>query len=80
MGNKLGLFLMTMFADYGKARLLLCIHPWTGHTRNARTRDALFQGIDGSTTLHPDHRPDPHMMHSGLMAEDSSMIQRWNST
>ena len=45
-------------------------------TRNARTRDALFQGIDGSTTSHP----DPHVMHSGLMAEDSSMIQRWNST
>ena len=58
------------------SRLLLCIHPWTGHTRNARTRDALFQGIDGSTTSHP----DPHMMHSGLMGEDSSMIQRWNST
>ena len=58
------------------SRLLLCIHPWTGHTRNARTRDALFQGIDGSTTSHP----DPHMMHSGPMAEDSSMIQRWNST
>ena len=52
------------------SRLRSCIHPWTGHTMSARQGEKLFQEIDGSTSS----PPDPHTMHSGPMARNSSMI------
>ena len=77
MGNKPGLLLMAMFPNYGKARFEIAfVYPSVDGPYNERKEgDALFQEIDGSTTSHP----DPHTMHSGLVAENSSMIQRWSS-
>ena len=55
------------------SRLRSCIHPWMGHTMSARQGETLFQEIDGSTIS----TPDPHTMHSGHMARNSSMISKF---
>ena len=56
-------------------KLHSCFHPWTGHIRNARHGEKLFQGIGGSKGS----TRDPHKMHSGPMARSSMSIQRWSS-
>ena len=68
---------MAMFPSYGKSRFEIAfVFPSVdGTIMSARHGEKLFQGIDGSISS----TPDPHKMHSGPMARNSMLIQRWSS-
>ena len=78
IGNKPGLLLMAMFPIYGKSRFEIAfVYPSVdGPHKERKAREKLFQETDGSTNS----PRDPHTMHSGLMARNSSMIPTWSST
>ena len=76
IGNQPGLLLMAMFPSYGKSRFEIAfVFPSVdGSYKERKARGEMFQGIDGSISS----TQDPHKMHSGPMARNSMLIQRWS--